>query len=62
MKALRCDRCDRYYMPYKGKPRIHRQGSTLIEEYYDLCPDCKDELVAWFNRWNKVVEPEVERW
>lgn len=59
-KALRCDRCGKYYdqnykiVEFEGR-KIHLQGMAFDNGcgYYtmhrDLCDDCLDQLVEFFN-------------
>ena len=60
--AMRCDRCGKYYdknhkvVEHEGK-RIHLKGMAFVNgecgRYYaihkDLCDDCLDLLVEFFN-------------
>lgn len=59
-KALRCDRCGKYYdqnhkiVEFEGR-KVHFQGMAFINGsgYYtmhkDLCDECLDQLVEFFN-------------
>ena len=56
MKAMKCDRCGKFYDAYNYKLNKHEHGNTLsiwnittnaYEEFikkFDLCKDCMDEL------------------
>ena len=68
-KALRCDRCGKFYdrnhkvVENEGK-KIHLQGIAFVNGggYYtmhrDLCDECLDQLVEFFN--TVVVGPVGE--
>lgn len=51
MKAIKCDRCGKYYDPYKGTMALKNSNMLIFAEddgdnsYYEhrqfeLCPDC----------------------
>lgn len=66
-KALKCDRCGKYYdknrtcIEYKGK-KIHLEGMAFANGggYYtmhkDLCDECIDQLVEFFDTVGEPVE------
>lgn len=51
--ARRCDRCSKFYLPYKveGKIGVHKIGSDMFgfmgSNRYDLCPECRQSFVNW---------------
>lgn len=45
-KAKKCDRCEKYYDPYKNEILLAK-GS--LQDIIDLCPECKEELTDWLS-------------
>lgn len=63
MKALKCDRCNKFYDTYKGKKLndkgCHYNGMALARDNdynylsrkeYELCPDCMEELIKFIKK------------
>ncbi len=60
MKIRKCDRCKKPYTPYAYETQNNNNSANTVGlvnmdmsdrvcsgVYYDLCPDCMKELVAW---------------
>lgn len=59
MKAIKCDRCEKYYDPYKPKVDTYKSNMLIFAEdagpaigYYEnrqfeLCPKCMLEVVEF---------------
>lgn len=48
-----CDRCGKKYLRNSGQ---YLKLLNRLDNPYDLCPECFESLVKWFNR-----EPESEK-
>lgn len=61
MKALKCDRCGKFYVPSKKKVsamlegiNIERIGIWMLTKFgydgktFDICPTCAKSFVLWF--------------
>lgn len=59
-KALKCDRCGRFYEIYDGIPLNEGEGKyngmsllkwdtsySALNQDYDLCPECMKSLFEW---------------
>jgi hypothetical protein len=55
MKACKCDRCGKFYLPnYQntfvvGQWNEVSQWNGLNWEHLNLCKDCKNDLMEWLN-------------
>lgn len=60
-KALKCDRCDKYYEYYNheesdddpnGFQLIERTGKDNFYSFtkFDLCPECLKDFISWINK------------
>lgn len=54
MRIRKCDRCNEVYEPYEDTFNSVGISTFNIEDeekgngvYYDLCPKCQAELLAW---------------
>ena len=57
--AKKCDRCGTLYEPYGIIDRVRAEKNSIMvigniygeitsrDEFYDLCPDCMEELHEW---------------
>lgn len=45
-KAKKCDRCGKYYDPYKNEILL---ATGSLQNVIDLCPECKGELTDWLS-------------
>ena len=68
MKALRCDRCGNYYefkegdvLTYIDKVDVTvgptKSKSTQTKEKYDLCDNCAESFVNWFEDYLPETNP-----
>lgn len=55
--AKKCDRCGKFYEPYPDGQRVMNTDLLPHVAYYDLCPDCNDDLIDWVNRYREIVKP-----
>lgn len=62
MRIRQCDRCNRSYEPYEDKfnnigTRTYNMDNESLESGtdYDLCPQCREEFIEWFNAAGAVV-------
>lgn len=70
MKALKCDRCGKFYVPRKKKDSamledINIEHIGITDGYdigydgktFDICPNCAKSFVLWF----KEVESDIAK-
>lgn len=68
MKAIKCDRCKKYYDPYEpseatlnSNKLIFAEGDSIGSYYevrqFELCPECMREAVQFMQKkWTMVKE------
>ena len=47
--ARKCDRCGAYYDGTFGRITVESRDPEFVDEYYDLCRECKYELDDFIN-------------
>ena len=68
-KALKCDRCGKFFEPYMFKQgyekstnyirletknaNIYVNDDRIVDAVYDLCEDCNSELEQFLNKYKK---------
>ena len=52
-KALKCDRCKKYYDPF-DKPYVICEKDVNL--WLDLCPSCMEKLKGWLKRYEFFEE------
>lgn len=69
-KALKCDRCGDFYIPYNSDTNPNQvvfysfdyDSQTFANsKYFDLCPRCADRFESWLERPMRDEEKGVSR-
>lgn len=67
MRIRKCDRCDRCYESYEdkfnsiGTATYNMDNEQLdVGQSYDLCKNCRDEFVEWYNSMNGKLEGTIK--
>lgn len=59
MKAYRCDRCGKFYLPDYQNIFAVDKWNGLNWEHLDLCHDCKNDLIEWLNEKGDTNESNI---
>lgn len=59
MKACRCDRCGKFYLPDYQNTFAVDKWNGLNWEHLDLCYDCKNDLIEWLNEKGDTNESNI---
>ena len=59
MKARKCDRCGKFYLPNYHVAIAVDKWQNLNWEHLDLCEDCNNDLIEWLNEKGDTNESNI---
>lgn len=59
MKACKCDRCGKFYLPDYHVTIAVDKWDGVNWDHLDLCNDCQDEVEEWLNEKGDTNESNI---